>query len=172
MPPGGAEASLMSVRSFVHISAVALAFTAAAVFGSMRPTAQQSVVIAGVTTQVTRDPGRQGDPSISGSVVVWTDQRHGNDDIFYRDGLGPEVQLTNSPINQNVHDVSGRIVVCSDRTQPGFVRAIDLTTNTEIGPERRGRASTGLTGAFALPSPNRAKTNFSGKSNESSDHLL
>ena len=75
----------------------------------------------------------QGDPTISGSVVVWTDQRYGNDDIFYRDGLGPEVQLTNSPINQNVHDVSGRIVVYSDWTQPGFVRAIDLTTNTEIG---------------------------------------
>ena len=161
----------MSVRSFVHISAVALACTAAAVFGSMRPTAQQSVVIAGVTTQVTSDPGRQGDPSISGSVVVWTDQRHKNDDIFYRDGLGPEVQLTNSPINQNVHDVSGRIVVHSDRTQPGFVRAIDLTTNTEIGVFA-DQVIAGSHQPWAIDSIRLTVTNFSGKSNESSDHLL
>ena len=164
----------MSVRSFVHISAVALAFTAAAVFGSMRPTAQQSVVIAGVTTQVTSDPGRQGDPSISGSVVVWTDHRHGNDDIFYRDGLGPEVQLTNSPTSQQLHDVSGRIVVYSDRTptgQPGQVRAVDLTTNTEIGVFA-DQVIAGSHQPWAIDSIRLTVTNVSGKSNESSDHLL
>ena len=132
----------MSARSMTHISAVALACTIAAVFGSIRPTAQQSIVITGVTTQLTSDPAPRGDTSMSGSVVVWTDQRFGNDDIFYRDGLGPEVQLTYSPRPQRLHDVSGRIVVYSDLTPPGpFVRAVDLTTNTEIGVFGSGAAN-------------------------------
>ena len=95
----------MSVRSFVHISAVALACTAAAVFGSMRPTAQQSVVIASVTGQ------------------------------------------------------------------PGQVRAVDLTTNTEIGVFA-DQVIAGSHQPWAIDSIRLTVTNVSGKSNESSDHLL
>ena len=95
MPPNGAEASLMSVRSFVHISAVALALTAAA--------------------------------------------------------SGPRSSSRTRRLIRTFMTSADEIVVYSDRTQPGFVRAIDLTTNTEVG-------------VFG--------PTFSGKSNESSDHLL
>ena len=86
-----------------------------------------------------------------------------------------EIQLTSSPINQNVHDVSGRIVVYSDRTQAGFVRAIDLTTNTEIGvfgPRAAWPRIDGPHRRVCLTVTESREDHFSGKSNESSDHLL
>lgn len=43
------------------------------------------VTISGTTTQITADPAIQFDPSISGDIVVFTDDRNGNDDVYYID---------------------------------------------------------------------------------------
>ena len=47
---------------------------------SARPAAV--VPITTTTTQLTTHAGQQFDPDVSGNIVIWTDQRNGNDDVF------------------------------------------------------------------------------------------
>jgi beta propeller repeat protein len=65
--------------------------------GAREPAAQGAVVVTGTTVRLTTNPAPQIDPSISGNNLVWTDQRNGNDDIYYCDVSdcgGTEVQVT------------------------------------------------------------------------------
>lgn len=95
--------------------------------------APQSTLITGTTTQLTTNLATQTDPSISGTTVVWTDQRNGNDDIYYRDINGSEIQLTSSTTPQRLHDVSGNTIVYSDLTPPSpHIHAFDVTTNSDF----------------------------------------
>lgn len=74
--------------------------------------AEAQVSISGTSSQVTTNPAAQFDPSISGDIVVYTDRRDRNDDIYFTDlATGSEVQVTSDPEDQRLHDVSdGRIV--------------------------------------------------------------
>lgn len=125
--------TLRSVRFAVLLASVSLLLARTTV----RPLAQASVIITGTTTQLTTNPGPQLDPDIAGNIVVWTDQRNGNDDVYYcnvNDCAGTEVQVTSSGPPQRLHDVSGNIIVYTDLSPPGpHIRAFDVTTNTDLG---------------------------------------
>jgi beta propeller repeat protein len=77
----------------------------------------------------------KGRPKISGTKVVWADNRAGNFNIYLYDYAthGPERQITNSPKNEQNPDISGnRIVWEEDDTETGNVDIImyDLATGT------------------------------------------
>jgi beta propeller repeat protein len=51
--------------------------------------------------QITKDPSSQNNPAIYGTVVVWTDYRQGNADIYgYNLDTGKEFQITTNPEDQ------------------------------------------------------------------------
>ena len=90
-----------------------LSVSAAGVSGSQ-------VTISGTLRQVTTNPAPQLDPSISGNIVVYTDQRHANDDVYFMDlSTGAETQITTTTSPQRLHDVSGTRIVYTDFTPPG-----------------------------------------------------
>lgn len=74
--------------------------------------AHAEITISGTKTQVTTNPAPQFDPSISGDIVVYTDRRDRNDDIYYTNlATGAEVAVATNPHEQRLHDVDeGRIV--------------------------------------------------------------
>lgn len=96
-------------------------------------------VITGTPTQLTLDTATQLDPSLSGDIMVWTDQRNGptNDDIYYcnvTNCAGTEFPIASTEANQRLHDVSGSIVVYTENALPfSTVRAFDTSTNTDLG---------------------------------------
>jgi len=62
--------------------------------------------------QITSNPADQTHPAISGPVIIWTDYRNGNTDIYLFDlETGSEVQVTNDLDNQYLNDVSGNHAV-------------------------------------------------------------
>src|SRR5437899_5211998 len=80
---------------------------------------QAQAVIAGALRQLTTNPAPQLDPSISGDIVVYTDQRNGNDDIYFMNlSTGVETRVTTSTAPQRLHDVSGGLIVYTDLTPP------------------------------------------------------
>lgn len=77
--------------------------------------ADAQVTITGTSSQVTTNNAPQFDPSISGEIVVYTDRRGGNDDIYFTDlSTGSETAVTSSPFDQRLHDVSDGSIVFSD----------------------------------------------------------
>ena len=76
---------------------------------------QAGVVITGTSTQMTTDPNTQTDPAISGDIVMWTDDRNGNDDVYFLDlTTFVETQVTSNPADQELGDVSGGWIVYTD----------------------------------------------------------
>lgn len=62
--------------------------------------------------KITTDPSEQIRPSISGAVVIWTDYRNGNTDIYlYNLETGEEVRVTDDQINHYLNDIDGEIAV-------------------------------------------------------------
>lgn len=85
--------------------------------GARTPSAGSMRRLTGGTRQLTTDTGPQFSPAISGNLVVFTDQRNGNDDIYYIDlATEAEVQVTNSPASQRLNDVAGNLIVYTDQT--------------------------------------------------------
>jgi TolB protein len=83
--------------------------------------AAQPVITLSPPIQLTADSAAQIDPAISGDIVVYTDLRNGNEDIYYYDlSTGMETQITTSSANQRLHDVSGSRIVYSDLSTPGY----------------------------------------------------
>src|SRR6185503_1071994 len=89
-------------------------------FGVWITSAQSTVTITGTVQQLTTDPLGQLDPAISGDLVVYTDQRNGNDDVYFVNVVtGVETQVTTATSAQRLNDVSGKRIVYTDLTQPG-----------------------------------------------------
>ena len=66
-------------------------------------------------TRITTDPGDQYDPSISGNIIVFTDHRSADTDVYFYDlGSGQESPVIVAPGNQELTDVSGGIIVYTD----------------------------------------------------------
>jgi beta propeller repeat protein len=88
----------------------AAAMVAAVFSGASRATA---VAFVGTTTQVTDKIGTQTDPSISGDIVVFTDDSSGSDDVHYSNlnTPGSDVAVTSAVGPQRLHDVSGNVIV-------------------------------------------------------------
>ena len=62
--------------------------------------------VTGTTTQLTTNPAPQLDPAITGDIVVYTDQRNGNDDVHYvRISDLAEVRVTNDSTAQRLNDI-------------------------------------------------------------------
>jgi beta propeller repeat protein len=83
-----------------------------------------------VTQQVTTNPAPQLDPSIAGDVVVYTDLRHGNLNIYTANLVtGIETQVTAAATTQQLHDVAGNTIVFVDLgTLPIQVWSYDIGT--------------------------------------------
>ena len=94
------------------------------------PASAEPVIALGDPVQLTTDPATQLDPAISGDIVVFTDMRHGNEEVYFYDlASGTETQLTTSSTNQRLHDVSGSRVVYTDLTPPyPHIDLHDVTT--------------------------------------------
>ncbi len=92
--------------------------------------------VTGTTTQLTTNPAPQLDPAISGDIVVYTDQRNGNDDVYFlRITDLVEVQVTSANSAQRLSDVADGVIVYSDLTAPDRrIRAyrVSDSTTTEL----------------------------------------
>ncbi|MFQ5877836.1 MAG: hypothetical protein ACE5JH_09160 [Acidobacteriota bacterium] len=78
-----------------------------------RPEAR--VNIRGESRILTADPAPQIEPAISGDIVVYTDLRNGNADIYFYDlAAEREVRLTGAPQDEREPDISGRTIVYTD----------------------------------------------------------
>lgn len=66
------------------------------------------------------------------SIVVWTDQRNGNDDIYFcivTDCAGTEQQVTTASNPQRLNDVSGTLIAYTDVNGPSrVVQVFDIAT--------------------------------------------
>lgn len=70
------------------------------------------VTISGSALRVTTDPGSQFDPAISGTVVVYTDLRNINADVYFTDlTTGVETRVTSGTADEQLNDISGSTIV-------------------------------------------------------------
>ncbi len=94
------------------------------------------VSITGHVRQITTDPASQFDPAISGNIIVYTDLRNGNADIYYFDlAANAEIRVTTEP----TPSISGNVVVY-DGTRAGErdVFVYDLAAGRETRPALAG----------------------------------
>lgn len=101
----------------------------------------KAVVLPGTEQQITTNPASQTDPAISGNNVVYTDDRNGNQDIyFYNITSGEETNLNPGiPNNQYLDDISGNQVVYTGVTSTGAdIWLYNLYTNLEIPLDSSG----------------------------------
>ena len=110
--------------------------------------------LTGTTTQLTTNPSTQLDPAISGVLVVFTDLRNGNEDVYYVNvATMAEVRVTTSSANQRLNDVNGITIVYTDLSAPGpHVNAFDVTsassTTLTSGPTDQNPRIDGATVVF------------------------
>ena len=90
------------------------------------------ITITGTTRQVTTNSAAQTDPHISGDLVVYSDSRHGNDDVYlFNLSTNTETQLTTATTPQHLADVNGTRVVYTDFTPPiARIALYDVTTGS------------------------------------------
>ena len=79
---------------------------------------------------MTTDPGDQYDSAISGDIVVFTDYRAADTDVYYVDlGTGVEYPVIVAPGNQELTGVSGSKIVYTDYRTSDVV-LFDIATGT------------------------------------------
>ena len=80
------------------------------------------------------DPNDQSYPDISGNIVVWTDDRSGNEDIYGYDlSTQTEFSICTDPNDQSHPAVSGNIVVWRDNRNGNYdIYGYDISTQTEF----------------------------------------
>ena len=78
--------------------------------------------------------GAQQYPEISGTRVVWQDQRNGNWDIYTKDmSGGASMNVTNNPSDQTRPSISGNIIVWQDQRNGNWdIYGYDLTKGQEF----------------------------------------
>jgi len=114
----------MSMRSAL---AGALAIAAVLVAASSAPAA---ITLTGVEQRVTAEPGDQYDPAIAGDIVVYTDYRAADTDVYYTDlTTGIEHPVIVAPGNQELTGVSGDRIVYTDYRTADVV-LFDISTGT------------------------------------------
>ena len=108
--------------------------------GSMTASAQPVITLS-PPTQLTTNPSTQLDPAISGDIVVYTDLRNGNEDVYYYDlSSGTETRVTFGSANQRLNDVSGSRIVYTDLSAPGpHIKLYDVSTGRDRVPHRRAQ---------------------------------
>ena len=94
----------------------------------------QAVITLSPPEQLTTDASSQLDPAISGEIVVYTDLRHGNEEVYYYDlSSGMETRITTSSANQRLNDVSGSRIVYTDLSAPAaHINLYDVTTGETV----------------------------------------
>ncbi|MCC6808315.1 MAG: hypothetical protein IT381_12905 [Deltaproteobacteria bacterium] len=105
--------------------------------------AEAGAVQITATERLTSHPADQYNPVISGDVVVYTDTRAGNADIYlYSLATHQELNITNDPANQLLNDVYGDFIVYSDfRTGVAQVWAYYIPSGTQCRITYTSRAS-------------------------------
>ena len=115
----------------VRIALVALLATVSTL--AVASQAQAAGSLSGTETRVTTDPGDQYDSAISGNIVVFTDYRNADTDVYYIDlATGIEHPVVVAPGNQELTGVSGSKIVYTDyRTSDVvlFDAGTGITTN-------------------------------------------
>lgn len=110
--------------------------------------------LTGTTSQLTTNPATQLDPAISGDLVVFTDLRNGNEDVYYVDvSTMTEVRVTTNSANQRLNDVDGSLIVYTDLSAPGdHINAFNVTSSSTTtltsGPIDRNPRIAGATAVF------------------------
>jgi beta propeller repeat protein len=136
----------MTARKHI-LHATGAVLIAGAVTSHWPARAQSSSLLLGTTTQLTQNAASQTDSAISGSLVIWTDQRNGNDDIYYcfvTDCAATERQLTSATNAQRLNDVSGTLIAYTDvngATRQVIVTdiATSVTSTTSGGADQNPR---------------------------------
>ena len=98
-------------------------------------TARQQPDIAVEEFPICVDGARQGSPAISGNIIVWVDERDGNDDIYGYDlTTRTEFPICIAPGEQRSPRVSGDIIIWQDRSQADNfdIWGFDLKTGTKF----------------------------------------
>ena len=85
-------------------------------------------------SRITTDPGDQYDPAIWEDIVVFTDYRSADTDVYYHDlSSGQEIPVIVAPGNQELTDVSGGIIVYTDyRSSDVMVYDVSSGQTTDI----------------------------------------
>ena len=98
--------------------------------------------LPGTETRITTNLSDQFDPAISGDIVVYTDLRGVDSDIYYFDtATGVEVQVTSLLGNQQLTDVSGSHIVFTDsRRWDVYAYSMETATSTNFTSESTGAA--------------------------------
>jgi len=91
-------------------------------------------ISTGANTAITNDIHSQLNPIVSGTNVLYSDDRNGNFDIFLYDTIdGQTYQLTSDPLDQMLTDVDGNVAVFEDTRFSLFglrdVWRLDFTIN-------------------------------------------
>jgi beta propeller repeat protein len=74
--------------------------------------------ICGTETRITTNPRDQFDPAISGNIIVYTDTRGADLDVWYYDlTTGEEYPVTTAVGDQQLPDVSNGYIVYADTTR-------------------------------------------------------
>jgi beta propeller repeat protein len=83
---------------------------------------------------ITTNPSNQRSPAIYGNIVVWTDYRNGNCDIYGYDlSTKEEFQITTDPSDQENPSIYGAYVVWEDKRNDGnHVYGYNLLTHEEF----------------------------------------
>lgn len=107
-------------RRFGRAAVLLLVLCAAGAVAAALPGASRAAAaFVGTTTQLTNRFGVQADPSISGDIVVFTDNSGGlGDDVRYIDLTNPgvDVAVASAAGDQRLHDVSGNTIVYTDQS--------------------------------------------------------
>lgn len=124
----------MTTRQYVWLATCAV-LTGVVAISNGPARAQAPGPLGGTTTRLTNNESSQTDPSISGSLVLWTDQRNGItglDDQYYcdvADCAGTETQLTSAANAQRLGDVSGSRIAYTDvNGATRYVVVVDVVT--------------------------------------------
>ncbi len=98
-------------RALVATMMLLPCLASAQVAGAAAPT------LTGVETRITTNLADQFDPAISGNLIVYTDTRGADRDIWYYDlATGLEAPVTTAPGNQDLTDVSQGLIVYTDES--------------------------------------------------------
>jgi len=91
-------------------------------------------VSTGAEFAICTNSSYQTSSAISGDIVVWTDYRNGNDDIYGYDlSTSTEFPICTNSFHQRYPDISGNVVVWQDQRNVNYdIYGYDLSTSTEF----------------------------------------